>query len=288
LCIKHNRRIGRIILAALLPLIVAYALGETPDDSTTRIVSLVPGLTETCFAIGAGNQVVGVSDYCMYPAEAQKRPRVGGLGNPRLEQLLLLRPTIVLLYRSQADFAARLETLHVQSRLYAVDRINDIYQATDELGSLTGKREAAAGLIRSMRETFDQMRARHSQTTSSRAIVLVSRDPTELRNLFQAGPQNFLGEILEIAGGTHAISSSAAITKEQIIVANPQVILDFSAGETASSPAVQRIGKTLWESLNTVDAVRNHRVHILADPHTLVPGPYLTHVASDFEKLLHF
>lgn len=271
---------------ALVLLCVApgFALDDT---ATTRIVSLVPALTETCFAIGAGDQVVGVSDYCLYPPEAQNRPHVGGLGNPRLEQLLLLRPNVVLLYRSQADFARKLEQLHVPARLFSVDRLEDVYKATQQLGSLSGRVTEATELEKKMRDGFAAIQSKNETTSPVRALVLVSRDSGELRNLYQAGPQNFLGQLMQIAGGTHAIPAGAAITKEQIILANPQVIIDLSRGESAKTNAVASAAIQSWQALSTVDAVKNHRVHILADPHALVPGPYLVETAEKFEQLLH-
>jgi ABC-type Fe3+-hydroxamate transport system substrate-binding protein len=138
-----------------------------------------------------------------------------------------------------------------------------------------------------MRDGFAAIRSRHDTTSSVRALVLVSRDTGELRNLFQAGPQNFLGELIQIAGGTHAVAGGAAVTKEQIILANPHVIIDLSGGESAKSETAAAAALHVWDSLSTVDAVKNHRVHVLADPHALVPGPYLVNVAEKFEQLLH-
>jgi iron complex transport system substrate-binding protein len=285
LCISSNALC--LLFGCALLLVAKPALAGASDSLTTRIVSLVPGLTETCFAIGAGEQLVGDSDYCKYPAAAQKLPHVGGLGNPRLEQLLLLRPTIVLLYQSQADFALKLRNLNIASQLFALDTISDTYAATEQLGVITGHRDSAQRLEQRLRNSLAAIHNRAARTTSPKVIVLVSRDSGELRNLYQAGPANFLGEVMTMAGGTLAIPSGAAITKEQLILANPQVILDLSGGESANNPSMAANAMKLWGSLSTVEAVRNHRVHVLSDPHMLVPGPYLLTTAETFEALLH-
>jgi ABC-type hemin transport system substrate-binding protein len=57
-----------------------------------RIVSLIPAVTEMLFAIGAGDQVVGVSSFDTYPAEVETKPKVGGLFDPNFERILTLRP----------------------------------------------------------------------------------------------------------------------------------------------------------------------------------------------------
>ena len=257
------------------------------DSATTRIVSLVPGLTETCFAIGAGDQVVGDSDYCFYPAEAKARPHVGGLGNPRLEQLILLEPTIVLLYRSQADFAEKLHTLNIQSRLFAIDTLADVYASTHELGTITGHISQSVQLVKQMQTELKAIQDSNADTTAIRTLVLVSRDPTSLQNLYQAGPHNFLGEILRVAGGVHAIPAGATITKEQIILGNPEVIIDLSGGESVATSGAAKGATELWKQLNTIDAVKHARIYYPSNPHALVPGPYLTHVAAGFDHLLH-
>ncbi|MGI8905259.1 MAG: ABC transporter substrate-binding protein [Candidatus Sumerlaeaceae bacterium] len=285
--IKNNKPSRALAVVVLWCLVAGLCAATYGDSSTTRVVSLVPGLTETCFAIGAGPQVVGVSDYCAYPAEARTRPRVGGLSNPRLEQLLLLRPTVILLYRSQADFAHKLRILKIDCRLFALDRLSDIYEAAEQLGGITGKRAEAHVLVRSMREQFEAMHARTSETAAVRAVVLVSRDPGDLRNLFQAGPKNFLGELMNLAGGSHAIATDAAITKEQLILGNPQVIIDLSGGESASTAEAKEAALRVWAQLPTIDAVKNHHVYYPAAAHALVPGPYLVEAAKEFERMLH-
>ena len=65
-------------------------------EGSARIVSLVPSVTETLFALGAGREVVGVSQYCDYPPRALQLPKVGTFLSPNIEAIIGLRPTIVI------------------------------------------------------------------------------------------------------------------------------------------------------------------------------------------------
>ena len=66
-----------------------------------RVVSLVPSLTESLFDLGLGDTVAGVTDFCVYPPEAQTRPKVGGPKNARLDDILALKPDLVLANREE-------------------------------------------------------------------------------------------------------------------------------------------------------------------------------------------
>ena len=114
-----------------------------------RIVSLVPGVTEILFAIGAQDAVVGVTDFCDYPAEARRKARVGDMLAPNLETLVSLKPDLVVATRS----GNREETFDQIKRLglpvYLVDEpptISDVLRLVGGLGQLTGRRDAAAAV----------------------------------------------------------------------------------------------------------------------------------------------
>jgi len=273
-------------------IVLSPGSGDAADDKpTTRIVSLVPNLTEIAFAIGAGHQVVGVSDYCVYPPEAKTRPSVGGLINPSLEGVLKLRPDVVLLYRSQTDFAARLKTLNVKTELFQVDTLQDLYAAIAQMGILSGAANGAAKLQQDLQAGLDAVKKKAANRKPVRGIVVVSRDPAGLKSIYQASSQHFLGELYRLAGGTLAIPGGAAITREDIIRANPEVIIDLSSSaigsdseSTGDAQPSAKVGP--WDSLVTVSAVRNRRVYQWTNPHATLLGPSIIETAQTFRAIL--
>ena len=275
-----------------LCLLFVISLGQpvmsAEDRTTTRIVSLVPSLTEMLYAIGAADQIAAVSIYCHYPPEAQTKPKVGASLNPDLESLIRQRPSVVLLYKSQADLAGKLSNLKIKTELCATDRIAEIYGALDMLGQLTGHESEATSAAETMRHELDEIARRSAKLPPVRALVIVSRDSAGLRMMYQSGANNFLGEILKIAGGVPAVATTAeAVDREQIIAGNPEVIIDLSGGERAADATYQSAAKAHWNELNTVAAVRSGRIHVISDSHALVPGPYLPVIAKKFFDVLH-
>lgn len=262
------------------------------DSPTTRIVSLVPNLTEIAFALGADEQIAGVSDFCHFPAEARSRPRVGGLINPNLEAVIRLRPDVVLLYRSQADFAARLKKLGIRSELFTVDRLADLYAAIDRLGTETGRTTTAAKMTSDIRKGLDALQPENKSTAPVSGVIVVSRDPAGLRSMYQASAKNFLGELYEIVGGKLAINGGPPITTEEVIRANPTLIIDMSyaASVTPGNPANELLNPYSfpgpWARLNTVSAVQTGFVIKWADPHALLLGPGVVDTARKMKALL--
>jgi len=139
----------RVLAALLMALLCVISALVTPAARTlrpldlwtfgpTRIVSLVPAVTEMLFAIGAGPQVVGVSSYDRFPAEVLTRPKVGALVDPDFERILSLRPDLVVVYGTQTDLIARLDRAHVATFKYELFGLAEITRTIRLLGDQTG------------------------------------------------------------------------------------------------------------------------------------------------------
>ncbi len=277
------------VLLALLVLVPLRTLSAAPADAaTTRIVSLVPSLTEMLFEVGAGELVVGASDYCNFPEAARQKPRVGGLLNPNLEKIILLRPTLVLLYHSQGDTAGKLQALGIPARLLKADQLADVFGNLDELGDVTGRSAEAAAVKSRLRQQLDEVRRKPAGRARIRCLVVVSRDPAELRNIYVSTRSHYVGELVEIAGGENVIAGAgAAVSKEQIIRADPDVIIDLSGVEGAGEGAFRAARDASWKQLSTVAAVQNGRVHYYSDPRALLPGVGAGKTAIDLHDILY-
>lgn len=285
--------VARLCWAALLLWMMLPSASAAPRDAvTTRIVSLVPNMTELAFAVGAGDQIAGVSDFCFYPKAAQSRPRVGGLINPNLEAILRLHPHAVILYRSQTDFAGRLKSLGLAPSLFRADTLNDLYEALEALGPITGRTTAAVQLAQDIKSRLDEIKTSATavgQGPKPRGIVIVSRDPADLRSLYQADASRFLGELFLLAGGELAIPHGAPVTVEQIIRSNPDIILDMSYAGSAppnaeASAPEKHTGP--WAKLNTVNAVKTGQVYRWSDPHRLLLGTTVPDTASKIQAVI--
>ena len=267
----------------------AQAAEPAPGDApTTRIVSLMPSMTEIVFAIGAGDQVVGVSDYCLWPAEAQSKPHVGGLMNPNMEAILLLRPTTVLLHNGQGEFAARLKRANVEARLIPADTLADVYASIANMGALTGRVTQAAELSRKIQ---NGIAGENTTSPPPSVLLVVARDGDSLRGIYASGPHTHLGEILEATGGRNVLESadprpSRPMGVEELIRTNPDVIIDFSVPAGNDTEAENERLMKPWVKLATIKAVQRGHVYFVKDPHLSLPGPPMVNLADLFRRWL--
>ncbi len=164
-----------------------------------RIVSLVPSTTETLFALGCGERVVGVTRFCVHPAQARERARVvGGTKNPRIEAILALAPDLILANQEEnrREDVERLQAsvpVHVFFPRSVPEAVADI-RALGELVDEPGKATALANEIERAREALLRVkRARMSY------LYFIWRRPYMV-----AGPETFIEALLAEAGFVNA------------------------------------------------------------------------------------
>ncbi len=136
------------------PLTDPRTLGPSRTNPVLRIISLVPAVTEMLFAIGAGDQVVGVSSYEIYPPEAKKRPSMGALFDPDVERILAAKSDLVIVYGSQTELMSRLQRASVPMFRYEHAGLADITSTIRAFGDRVGRgaraKEVAAAIERDL------------------------------------------------------------------------------------------------------------------------------------------
>jgi iron complex transport system substrate-binding protein len=275
----------------LLAAAVACLLGSDPIQggarlqAPQRIISLVPALTEMLFAIGAGPQVVAVSSFDHFPAEAATRPRVGALLDPDVERIFALTPDLVAIYGSQTDLRRQLQRASIAVYDYRHAGLADVLTTLRALGRVTGHPTEADRVAGEIDRRLDAVRRRVAASPRPRVLLVFGREPGSLRNMYVAGGRGFLHDMLAVAGGENVFADvareSVQATTELILARAPDVILELREGPAlGESEAATRAGE--WTRLAAVPAVKAGRVHILSGEGLVVPGP---RVASAVERL---
>jgi iron complex transport system substrate-binding protein len=265
---------------AILLLIPALAL--VAQTKPQRIVSTAPSITETLFALGVGDRVVGVSQFCNYPPEVQRLPKVGSYIKPDAEAIARLAPDLVILQRkgTPTDLTGRLDALHIASIEVPHSTLEDIYTEIQLIGKAAGAPDRAASLVAQIKGALDAIRSRSKAMPSPRVLVIVDRQQGTLNNLIAVGPDNYVNQILEIAGGTNVLARSGVpqyprISLETVLRENPDVIVDLSGTQETelARKASQAATLTLWGQYRDVAAVRNGHVYAGTSNSLVVPGP---------------
>lgn len=249
-----------------------------------RVVSLAPSMTESIYALGMDDLLVGDTDYCDYPADAAKKHRVGGAINPSLEEIASLKPDVVLVTKG----LNRLETVQALDRLgiaaYATDphTVDEIRRSVHRLADVLGNPAAGEALDRELLQKETSLRERLQNSTPKRALFIVWTDP-----LISVGKHTFIADALTLAGAVSIVESSQdwpQMSLEEMVRLQPEVLV-FASGH---SEAVTRDMEALatrpgW---NDLDAVKHRRFAVISDAVNR-PAPRLLSAIEDLARQLH-
>ena len=250
-----------------------------------RIVSHVPSITETLFALGLGERIVGVSDHCDYPEEAKSKPKVGGYYFPNIETIVSLDPDLVLTDGYAADIA-KLEGLGIPFAVVQPKDINDILKDIELLGNITGEQKKASELINDMKSRVAAVTAMVSGAAHPKVFYVY--DATDPTKPWTAGPGSFADELIQIAGGeniaAHAQDAYFQLNIEELVNSNPDIILvDSMMGTAMTSPSEI---KTLpgWQGMT---AVKENQIFTINGDLVNRSGPRIVEGLEDMARILH-
>ncbi len=286
-------RMGSLIALVTLALFPFGPWGPVGSPARpARIVSTFPSATETLFALGAGDRVVGVSNYCRYPPAVLSLPKVGTYVKPDPEKIALLRPDLVILERS-TTLPDRLSALGIPYAEVKVGSLNEIYSMVVDIGRAVGLPDQAATLNHDIQSRLAVIQAQTQGQSHPTVLVILGRTPGELMNLVAVGPGSYLAELVEIAGGKNALTKTPVpyprISLETVVRLNPDIILDASmmnqAGE--SMAGLEEGLRKPWLAHHELSAVRNGMVFGLTSESLVTPGPRVVEAVELLRARIH-
>jgi iron complex transport system substrate-binding protein len=220
----------------------------------TRIVSLVPGATETAFALGAGDLIVGLTSHDTRPAEANTKTIVGGYGDPSPELVAQLQPEVIFVSRLHKGIQERFA--HSRSKLVQVDArsVEDGFKVIALIGTLTGKNKEAAAKISAIRGQLDviaQKVAKIPEARRKRVMRIMGSD-----SIMTPGDDSFQNQFIACAGAIPPSFGKSgqvvSVTQEEWVKFNPQLIYYCGSERKFVEQLSAMAG---W---NGVEAVKNH------------------------------
>jgi iron complex transport system substrate-binding protein len=264
--------------------------GSQPALLPRRIVSLIPATTEMLFAMGAGDRVVGVSNYDQFPAAVENLPRVGGLLDPSVETLLALKPDLVVVYDTQAELKRQLERAGVPMYRYSHRGLADITETIRTLGERVGMKAGAEAAARRIEQQLAAVAARVTGRPKPRTLLVFGREQGSLRQINASAGYGFLHDVLEIAGGADILNDlkrqSVMMSTEMVLARAPDVVIELHYGESLKRAQIDQ-ERRVWNTLPSVPAVKNNRVYLLTGNEFVVPGPRIVLAAERFARTLH-
>jgi ABC-type Fe3+-hydroxamate transport system substrate-binding protein len=262
----------------------AAAVAAKPAYDASRIVSLAPAITETLFALGKGEAVVGVAMYSDFPPEAKRIAQVGAGTNPDLEAIARTRPTLILGEETKILPASRLEALG-PTRLLPWLTPAEIVRSVRELGAIVD-REAAADAI------ADEMERRWNVKPAAgapRVLMLFVDAPGRIGPMYFAKPGSLHEALLVAAGGRNAIEGEVSglptLSVEGLLRLDPDAIVLLTASDELSEAARAQFLADFAE-LSTLRAVKLGRVRVLNGSILYVTGPRVMAVIDQVQAAL--
>lgn len=279
-----NVRFG-VVLAGVMALTLAARM-EAGQGEARRIVSLAPSLTETVFALGAGERLVGVSAYCDYPPEVRTIDRVGTFLSPNVEAIVAKRPDVVLVVPSPGNRnpVEALRRLGVRVVVVEPNSVDDVKQSLLTVGEEIGRSEEARSLVSRIEERMAAVRARTEGAPRRRVLMVIGQMP-----LHAVGAGTFLDELITMAGGVNVGAQAGGswpyLSLEFAISSRPEVIIDTTMGNEERAGAGS--ATAFWDGFPMVPAVREGRVYGHMEYHLLRPGPRIAEALETMARFIH-
>jgi iron complex transport system substrate-binding protein len=252
-----------------------------------RLISLAPSNTEILFALGLGDKVVGVTDFCDYPEEAKAVEKVGGIEH-NLEKIVALNPDLVLAIGgspAQVEKAIEMEKLDLTVLILDPGDIESIMADIELIGKATGAEKAASELVTDLRSRFNDITAK-ARGAGSSPKVFFELDATDPSKPYTPGPGSFIDALISLTGGSNIAAGAkmqwAQLSTEEIIAQDPEVIIlgDANYGVTVEM-VKERPG---W---SVITAVKNGDIYPIDDILVSRPGPRIIDGLEALARIIH-
>jgi iron complex transport system substrate-binding protein len=262
---------------------VTDQLGRTVQvpEHPHRLVCLMPSVVDDVYALGAGADVIAVTDYTKYPAEARTKPSVGSILTPSMETILSLHPDLVLgsADMSHTETLQQLERLGIVVFMVSTHGVNGIYQSIESLGLALNREDSARALIARLRGREAEVRRQVKGKSVVSILMPVGYDP-----IVTIGKHAFITELIEIAGGRSVTGDIdqewPQVSLEAVLARAPEALLLIRGSRMSMDKIRAQPG---W---NSMPAVKNNRIYYVDDRINL-PSPVAFDALEELARQFH-
>ncbi len=270
---------------------IAAALGRsvTIEGIPQRIISLAPSNTEILFALGLGDRIVGVTEFCNYPPEAEDKEKIGGFSTVDIERLIDLQPDLILasdIHASEVIPALQERGLIVFA--LAPQTLEGVLEDIQTVGKITGREKEAASLATQLEGRIQAITDKTINLEEKPGVFYITYH-TYHCPLYSIGAQTLIAELIEKAGGTNIFQDSFTghkiVTPEEVIARNPEVIIACSGhGEAKNKPFDWAKGEPI---LMATQASKENRIYQINADLTSRAGPRIVDALEYFAHYIH-
>ena len=249
----------------------------------TRVISLAPSITEMLFALGLDEEIVGVTEFCNFPAAALNKPKLG-YARPSLEALIALRPDLIVAPHEflRADMLAKFDELKIPVFLLEAQTLEDILIQIQNLGKIFNRISAADSITGAMRGRIAEVTKRVATLERKRVLYVLNSHP-----LITVGPGSYIHQMIGLAGGINIAAGTSSpyprLSLESVLKEDPQVLI-FPVGSAESIPKSEQ---QEWNRWSTLSAVRNRQLRDVSSDALNRPGPRVIEGLELLARAIH-
>ncbi len=252
-----------------------------------RIISLAPNITETLFALGLGEKVIGITRYCDFPEEAMKKEKIGGMVDPNLEKIIALKADLIIGFRGNPlPTIERLRNLNLP--VFVLDAgttIESTLSIVKKIGTVTHAEKRAELYVNSLRERYEKiLAALHSVKEEPKVFLSLHG-----RGLWTCGKESFLDDLIKKARGVNIAGNIPRkwlnYNREHLIHEDPEVIIVLARSKQDFLKTKKWIKSEAH--LEGTKAVDTDRIYFMDENLATRQGPRLIEALEEMARLLH-
>ena len=250
-----------------------------------RIIALSPSINEIIYALDSGDKIVGNTDFCTYPKDAQSKQKVGGYFSPSLEKILSLKPDIVIMQNSSLKLSRKLNKLGIKTKVVKLQRLEDIKDTIKIIGQILDKKQIAKKIL----DDFETKLSQTQNIIKNKKILIVIGHNLKLdKRIFVVGQNLYFDDIINQSGNVNAFQSKRAgqpiLNMENIIATNPDIVILLA-------PYMHKKGLTKEELINPwlklpIKVVKTKAIYVLDKEYAGISSHRLIYFLDDFRNYL--
>lgn len=271
-CTKKEEKISQTLSITKFTLKDDLGIEVSFDSMPRRIISMAPNITEGLYALGAQDNIVGVTEFCDYPPETKQKTKVGGYDNANYEMVAALKPDVVLITVESINrpMYQALQNLGIKMFVLNAKNVDGVAAMMNTLGKLTGKEKEAQSISSKIKSERDSINKGNDSDTQKKCLVIVGTNP-----IMTASKTSFINEIMLLSGLDNIYADSPmdypTISYEDITVKNPAYLL--LPYDTTKTDKLKVELDEIRKQLSSVEAVKKNNFIIVDNNVVFRPGP---------------
>lgn len=255
-----------------------------------KIISTAPAITEMVWAAGASDRLIAVSDYCHFPPEVEKLPKIGGLMNFNYELIKRLKPDIVLLMYPPQDVGQKLKSMGIAYGVFANETFDEIRESIRVMCGLFGHEERCKPFLENWDRELNEIQDEYLKVKRGpKTMVVVGREQGKIAGLYVAGKNSFYDEVLGILQCDNAFAESHQKyfqpSLEAISTSKPEVIIEIWANQKFTEAQKKKLTDD-WETMKMLPAVKDKKIYILTEDYVGIPSARAIDTVKLFERVV--